>query len=105
MAVETDADRAVFLDADDFGVAAVWTPLAGGPVTVSGLYDDDFVNLLASGEFGQSGSQPQLLVRASDKPANAAHGDTIVIDGDAFFVAEFQPDGTGMVRVMLGVPD
>lgn len=39
MAVETDEDRAIFFEADDFGVTATFTPNVGQPFTVEGIFE------------------------------------------------------------------
>lgn len=112
MPVETDADRAAFLDVDEFGAVASWSVGGNPPVDIPCIFDDDYL-LLQAGDFdaGQEGSQPRILVRSSDVPAGAGHGDAItvtseVIPGGAasFVLVEMQPDGTGMSTMRLQEP-
>ena len=56
MAVETAADRAIFIGVDDFGVAATYN---GG--TINGIFDNDFVEVDAGGGVGFALQQPRLF--------------------------------------------
>ena len=58
MAVESAADRAIFLDVDDFGTAATYTPSGGSAATVNGIFDNDFVEVDAGGGVGVRFSSP-----------------------------------------------
>lgn len=101
MPVESAADRAAFVSADDFGVAATWVS-AGGSATVNGIFDAEY-QLLTTAllDEGQEGATPVLHCRTADIPADAAHGDTVTIDSTDYTAVEFKPDGTGMSLVRL----
>lgn len=101
MAVETDADRAIFTDARDFGSTVTWTS-AGGSADVPAIFDAEYM-LLASElvDGGIEGSGPTLTMRLADVPSDAAHGDMVTVGGADFKVVEFKPDGTGMTAVRL----
>ena len=109
MSVESAADRAVFLDADDFGVEATWTKAAGGASTLPGILDD--ASSLDAGGLGGSGlghvaARPGFVCRTADVPSGAAQGDTLSGTsqlGEAFNykVVTIEPDGTGFKRVNL----
>lgn len=111
MAIETDADRAVFVSADDFGVKVVWTSAAGASAPFDAIFDDTFVALsVGEMDFSQDASQPRLEMRSSDVPGDAAYEDTLqtgaLVAGSfvaraSFKVVEFKPDGTGMTTVRL----
>ncbi len=101
MAVETDADRAIFVSADDFGVAVTWTLAGGGSSTFDAIFDAEYQLLAPMRDEGMEGSTPMLTVRASDLPALAAHGDTATVSGTAYRVVEIMPDGRGMASVRL----
>ena len=101
MAIETDADRDVFVEPDDFGVAATWNAGAG-PVSVNGIFEDSYFGIDAGNlEFTQSGARIQFLVKSSSIPAGAAQGNPVVVDSVQYKVLEIQPDGTGMTVVRL----
>jgi hypothetical protein len=89
MPVETDADRAVFVD-------------DGGTASFTALFDADY-QLIAPPflDGGAEGAGPQITARSSDIPAQAVHGDAVTIDGRAYRAVEFKPDGTGMTVVRL----
>lgn len=111
MATETDADRAVFVSANDFGVKVVWTSEAGASAPFDAIFDDTFMALtVGEMDFSQDASQPRLEMRSSDVPGDAAQEDALqtgmLIGGNfvasaSYKVVEFKPDGTGMTTVRL----
>ncbi|MFT2213083.1 hypothetical protein ACLJYM_14465 [Rhizobium giardinii] len=107
MAIETDADRLLFVNPEEFGAVAVWTTVSGAKPAVSCIYDDSFIALAAGElEFTQEGGRLQLTMRTSDVPADADLKDAISVTSDAIGaksvrVLEFQPDGTGMTIVRV----
>lgn len=65
-------------------------------VSVAGIFDNAYQD-----SFGIVASpQPSLLV-ASSSAASAAVGDSVVANSTTYTVAEIQPDGTGMTRLLL----
>lgn len=111
MAIETDADRALFLSADEFGRLARWTTGAGTSPVFACIFDDTFV-ALSAGELGfeQEGGNIRIEMRTSDVPAGAAQKNVIqlgqmvdgsFVGGQSYKVMEFRPDGTGMTVVRL----
>jgi hypothetical protein len=107
MPVETAADRAAFVSIADFGVAASYTHGAT-TATVAGIFDATAA-LVADGDglggdFAGPGvltSRPALTVTAASLPAGAGEGDAVTVEGVDYQVAEFRPDGTGMVVLIL----
>lgn len=101
MPVETDADRALFVDTDAFGATAVWTS-AGGSVSLAAIFDADY-QLLSTPflDGGAEGSSPQIQCRSGDLPADHAQGDHVAIGGVTYRAVEIKPDGTGMTIVRL----
>lgn len=102
MAIETAADRLTFLDADEFGVEAVFAGLAD---PVAGIFDAEyFGDLDGLGGAVVETTQPVFRCRAADV-ASIANGAalTIPVDGadTAFTVTSKQPDGTGMIVLLL----
>jgi len=100
MAVESAADRAVFVDIDDFGVAASYTPSGGVAATVNGIFDNEFIEVDAGGGIGIAMQQPRFHCRTADV-SSAAEGDAITISGTAYTVRIVQDDGTGMTVFVL----
>lgn len=104
MAVESAADRAAFLDADEFGAAATYTPASGTPAALDGIFDDPQINANFNG-VDVSDSRPTFFCRSTDLPAGAVGGDAgdrLTVQGTTYRVADLEPDGQGMTRVVLG---
>jgi hypothetical protein len=104
MAVETAADRAVFLAADDFGVEAVYTPAGGaaGP-TFCGLFDAPTISVAVGDEAETLDARATFFCRAADLPegAEGGAGDTITLGDATYEVAAIEPDGQGMTLLRL----
>ncbi|KQY71347.1 hypothetical protein ASD52_06610 [Ensifer sp. Root142] len=107
MGIETDADRLLFLDLDEFGATVIWTSASGTKPPVGCIFDDTFVAISAGElEFTQEGGRVQVTMRTRDVPGDAEHEDGVTVSSDilgskSFRVVEFQPDGTGMTIVRL----
>lgn len=99
MPVESDADRASFLDVDEFGVAATYTPNGGDPVTVNGIFDNEYEEV-GFGDVGLESSSPAFTCRESDV-TGVAQGDALVINSVNYLIRNPQPDATGMVVLIL----
>ena len=100
MAVESATDRAIFVNVDDFGVAATYTPSGGGSSTVNGIFDNDFIEVDAGGGVGVALQQPRFHCRTSDV-SSASEGDALVVSGVNYTIRIVQDDGTGMTMLIL----
>lgn len=106
MTVESAADRAAFLDADEFGVEGTYTPAGGFGSTVVGIFERPHLNR-AFGNDGPalSDAEPTFTCRSIDLPVGAAGGDCgdrMAIGADNYRVIDLRPDGTGMTLITLG---
>ncbi len=103
MAIESAADRAVFLDADDFGISATYTPVVGSAVSVEGIFDSGYeeVSLPGSIDVSLSLSRSRLVVRTADLPSAAADGDAVTISGANYTVKVLSADGEGMTELIM----
>jgi len=106
MPIESDADRRMFVEEDDFAVRVAWTH-SGGTATFSAIFDDDYA-LIASPylDAGAEGSTPQFIAPDADIPATGKQDDVVVVrhgtpSAKSYTVVEFKPDGTGMTVVRL----
>lgn len=101
MPVESAADRAVFVNLDEFGVAATYTLAAGEASTVNGVFSEgasDGVDRNAS----LASRVPAFFCRSADLPMTAAPGDRLTIGARAFRVLSIlDPDATGMTALNL----
>lgn len=101
MGVETDEDRAVFVDPDEHGVLVVWYR-GSTPHPFTAIFDAEYQLLttpLLDG--GAEGSEPQIQCRDMDLPPDASQGDAVVVAGRNCTAVEIKPDGTGMTVVRL----
>lgn len=101
MPVETAADRAAFLA--DFGLTAAYTPAGAGATTLTGIFDNDWLDLDVEGEVGVASRSPRLVCRTSDlSDAGGSPNDaTLVIAGVTYKIRVEKPDGTGMTELKL----
>ena len=73
----------------DFGIAATVNGVA-----VTGVFDAEYADA-----FGiTNGTRPVLLLPST---VAASVGHSVVVSGITYTVAEIQPDGTGLTRLML----
>jgi hypothetical protein len=102
MTIETDADRLIFLAADEFGSTATYTAVTGGAsASVNGIFDDaaQAIDLGLGVQVASTG--PQFIARTSDLTNGGRQGDTFVIGGTTYKAVDVSPDGTGMTTVKL----
>lgn len=81
-------DLTPFFSGDEFAVDAV---LAG--TAVRGIFDGAYVS--AGAGLGMASSAPAFTLPTASVPGSAV-GSALVIGAAAYFVAEHQPDGTGV---------
>lgn len=100
MGVESALDILDFFEVDDFGEAATYTPLAGSPTTILGIFDAPQASRNATDLLGVTIPSPQFVCRTADT-ASAADGDTIVIRSITYTVRVVLTDGTGVSTLIL----
>lgn len=101
MPVESDADRAAFLDPGEFGATGSYTPAGGAAVGLDGILDAPWLRIEGVAEAPITSASPSFLCRAADLPDGAAQGDAFALGGVTYAVRELRPDGTGMVLLDL----
>ncbi len=100
MAIETDTERAIFFDTDDFAKSATFTDVsASTSSTVKGIFDKESIEQ-SVGEAGLIEEVPVFTCKSSDV-SDATFNDTFVIDTVTYYIKEILPDGTGMTRFTL----
>jgi|TARA_Y100000294_G_scaffold139889_1_gene133521 hypothetical protein len=100
MAIETDTERAIFFDTDDFAKSATFTDVsASSSSTVKGIFDKESIEQ-SVGEAGLIEEVPVFTCKSSDV-SDATFDDTFVIDTVTYYIKEILPDGTGMTRFTL----
>lgn len=102
MAIETDADRALFLDADEFGVAVAYHKVgAPAAISIAAIFDAEHVFNDGGEGLAVASVSPQIIVRSSDLPSGAGDGDAVTVSGTDYTVRYSEPDGTGMTVLKL----
>lgn len=103
MSVESAADRASMLSANEFGVAASYTPVGAAAVSLIGIFDNDWLDLDVEGEVGVASRSPRFLCNTSDlSDAGGTTPDaTLVVAGVTYKIRVVKPDGTGQTELKL----
>ena len=93
-------DLGAFLQTDDFAVVATILSAEGASRSVSGIFDEPFLDAQL-GEYSFDGAQPRFTARAADL-AGVKRRDEVTIEG-VVYLARSDPkrDGTGMAVLDL----
>jgi len=94
--------RAVFVNADEHGVAVQYWTRAGVNHQFNAIFENDH-EAVAFGEMSSVATQsPRLTLRQSDLPPFGGDGDTVIINTVRYRRAGApEDDGTGMVMMRL----
>jgi len=103
MPIEGAAERAIFLDPDEFGSVVSYTKTGAAAVDIDVIFDAE-AEAISLGDMDVSSLAPRFLVAVSALPAGSGDGDGVVIEGVSYTVRDIQPDGTGMAVVKLEKP-
>jgi hypothetical protein len=90
-----------FFDPADFADTAIWDVLAGSTVSIDGIFETGREVALSGNSSGISAVLPVLTVSAQAIPDGGVQGDDLEIQGVNYRVADIQPDGSGLTRVIL----
>ena len=99
MAVETDTERAIFFDTDEFADSITIT-IGGSASTIKGIFDNEMTTIDVGDNAGITANQPKITVKTSDV-ANADFGDPVVINSTNYTVNNVLKDGTGITEIFL----
>ena len=90
----------IFFDPDVFGTPATFLPVEGGSYSISGIYSDAYA--LAGNGPGVATSAPIFTIDANTQPRSPQQNDRVSITGKGdFIVTDPQPDGSGLIRLIL----
>lgn len=98
-------DLTSFFETDDHAVSASYirgiypSTATARATTVAGIFENEYVET----QFIQ-GDRPTFTCAASDVE-NIAQGDWLIISGGTYKVAEYRPDGTGVIMLILEAQD
>lgn len=94
-------DWDVFFDPADFGVTARWVTQLGDMVDIDGIFEAGREVALSGNSGGVSAILPVFTVAESLIPTTAAQADDLEVNSSNYLVADIQPDGSGMARIIL----
>lgn len=107
MGVESREELDGFFDTNEFACSAVWTPSYGTPVTIEGIFDNEFEGVDSGLEVIVQSRAPQLMC-ASYKIGELKEQEHLEITCPAldmtaehFGVVAIEPDGTGVTTIKL----
>lgn len=84
-----------------FDEEVLFTPSGGQARPVRAIFDNPYQGTqYAQGDIEIESSGPKATCRDTEV-AGVAHGDTLQIRGKTWYVLEVQPDGTGLVVLIL----
>jgi hypothetical protein len=93
-------DLEAFFDTDAFAQTAAYTRAGYPPVAIPVIFDNEYSVAQTAGETDMGIPAPQALCKVSDAP-KVAVGDRLEVAGTNYYVQEVQPDGTGVVLLIL----
>lgn len=108
MPVESAADRLAFLDTDEFGTEATYTPFMGSPTTIQGIFSKETVEVDLDGTTVptalctftcRTADVPDKVIETEPKSQNQ-----IVIDGTTYKIRSWS-SLEGMTEMILARND
>lgn len=101
MPVESAADRAVFVNDDEFAESITWAVGGGDPVTLAVIAQTGTLMIETQDGPDIQNREATVVVVEADLSVGAAQGDTVTLRGAARTVKSIEPDGTGFALVRL----
>jgi len=95
--IESTADQRNFLA--DFGTLATVT-ISGSPVTITGIFDAENVEIHLETGVEVSTDSPALYVLTSTI-SGIAQGNSVVVAGTTFYVSDYRKEGDGTFSHVL----
>jgi len=93
--IESDDDRLLYVHTVDFGES--WIAPTG---TLKATFDNDYIE--SAGEVDVETRTPSLLCRERDAAAlDLKKGDALARSGVQYLIRRLEPDGLGMLRLIL----
>jgi hypothetical protein len=88
-----------------FGEPVRYLPATTAPFSITGIYDEAYVEVDPASGMGVTSAKPVLGVQLSQFPVPPEQGDRLVIirTGEPFYVKEVRPDSHGAAKLMLNL--
>lgn len=101
MPIEAAADWEVYFDPDVWGEEMTYTAAPAAPAEFVGIYHAPHARRLEVGAAGVSTTAPVVVAPLLRLPVDPAVDHIVAARGTTWRVADFEPDGTGLVRLIL----
>lgn len=95
-----ESDLAVFINTNDFGEEALYTPHGEDARTISVIFNDAYEGLNMRTHVTMGTTGPFALVRDADISANPT-GDTLTVRTKEYNIVDANGDGTGITKLIL----
>lgn len=86
-----------------FNPALLGTAAIFGSATVNGIFEAGFAAAQVGLDAGVEGARYTFTCAQADVPG-IAHGSVLTVNGTGYLVRSIQPDGTGVVTLILQEP-
>ena len=98
--LEGPGEWAVFMDPDTFGQPVIYTGAGRPPVSIHGIFTAAHAEV-ARGAGSVATTVPVLTLGEATLQFTPRAGDTVTVSGQPYRVADPQPDGSGLIRLIL----
>lgn len=98
--LEGPAEWAVFMDPDVFGEPVTYVTPGQPPVATHGIFTAAHAEV-SRGAGSVGTTVPVLTIGATSLPFTPQAGDQVTVKAQAYRVADPQPDGSGLIRLIL----
>jgi hypothetical protein len=88
-----------------FGEASTYTPAGGTAFAITGVFDEQYTDVMVADGQPITSTMPVLGVQLSQFTNPPQQGDTLIITrtAETFVVKEVRPDGHGWAKLMLNL--
>lgn len=101
MAFSDMTDRVLKTVTKTLGKSIEYQPASGSPVTLNGVFSEQFTQEDPGTGLIVSTQQPNVLIRRGDLSADPERDDQVEISGTTYNITDAQEDGEGGILLLL----
>lgn len=98
--LEQDFDQ-TFFDLEEFATLAQYTTKSGFTFPIKGIMDQSYVETQTNAGIAAQNIVPSFCTKMSAFPIKPTFDDIIVIEGSSYLVLSAEPDGGGVINLIL----